>query len=287
MTWFTFACLTACAVAFRDVSVKTYEDLHPMEIAGIEVFWSLPMFGLGFYLVPTPELGPEFWRIFFISLPLNTVPYLLYLYAIKVSPLSLSVPFLSFTPLFMILTGFFILQETISVWGGLGIGCIVAGSYVLNLGTVDKSLWAPLTALFREKGSWIMMIVAFLYAFAAVLGKEGILHSSPLYFSYFFFLTFNGLLLAGLLITRKVKIQTIFKNSGRGLWIGGLFMSHITTHGIAIALGTAAYMIAVKRSSILLSVLLSWLILKEGDIKHRGLGTLLMFCGAVLITLLG
>jgi uncharacterized membrane protein len=45
--------------------------------------------------------------------------------------------------------------------------------------------------------------------------------------------------------------------------------------------------VAVKRSSILFSVLLSWLILKEKDIRYRGLGTLLMFAGMLLISLLG
>jgi uncharacterized membrane protein len=46
-------------------------------------------------------------------------------------------------------------------------------------------------------------------------------------------------------------------------------------------------MVAVKRSSILFSVLLSWLILRETDIRYRGLGTLLMFVGMLFITVLG
>ena len=64
-------------------------------------------------------------------------------------------------------------------------------------------------------------------------------------------------------------------------------MIHISFHGLAIAGSTAVYMVAVKRSSILFSVLLSWFILREADIKYRGLGTLLMFIGMLFITLLG
>ena len=55
----------------------------------------------------------------------------------------------------------------------------------------------------------------------------------------------------------------------------------------AISISTAVYMVAVKRSSILFSVLLSWFILKEADIRYRGIGTLLMFTGMLFIILLG
>ncbi|MBU0729686.1 MAG: DMT family transporter [Proteobacteria bacterium] len=287
MIWFIFALLTAFAVATRDISVKTYQELNALEVAGIELFWSIPLFALGFFFVPQPELDQTFWEVFLISLPLNAVPYLLYLYAIKVSPISLAVPFLSFTPLFMLFTGFITLDETINLWGGAGILCIVCGSYVLNLDQAKHGIFKPLTAFIHERGSWVMLIVAFLYAFAAAFGKKALLHSSPLYFSYFFFLVFNCLILAGLILSGKIRWGVILDHKKKGMWLGGLFMSQITTHYVAISLSTAVYMIAVKRSSILLTVLLSWLILKEGNIRNRGLGALLMFCGVLLITLFG
>jgi uncharacterized membrane protein len=46
-------------------------------------------------------------------------------------------------------------------------------------------------------------------------------------------------------------------------------------------------MVAVKRSSILFTVLLSWLVLKEASILNRSIGTLLMFSGMLFIILLG
>jgi len=213
--------------------------------------------------------------------------YVLYLYAIKVSPLSLSIPFLAFTPAFMILTGFFILAETINLWGGLGIGLIVLGGYILHFRNGQRDFLAPFSSFLREKGSWFMLIVAILYAFAAVIGKKAIIHSSPLFFSYSFFLTFNITVLTGLLLGRKNNWQKIIHHTPRGLWLGTLLMIHISFHGLAIAVSTAVYMVAVKRSSILFSVLLSWLILREAEIRYRGLGTMLMFIGMLFITLLG
>jgi len=287
MIWFLLTLAAAISIAARDVSIKTYEDLDPPEIAILELFWALPYFLLGFLLVEMPLLDQTFWWAFLLSIPINILAYVLYLYAIKISPISLSVPFLAFTPAFMILTGFFILAETINIWGALGIGLIVLGGYILHFTKNQANFFAPFSAFLHEKGSWFMLIVAILFAFAAVIGKKAILHSSPLFFSYSFFLVFNITVLAGLLLFRRNDWHKIVRNTPKGLWLGSLLMIHISFHGLAIAVSTAVYMVAVKRSSILFSVLLSWLILKEADIRYRGLGTLLMFAGMLFITLLG
>ena len=287
MIWFLLSLAAAISIAARDVSIKTYEDLAPPEIALLELFWAVPYFLLGFILVETPSLDQTFWWTFILSIPLNFSAYVLYLYAIKLSPISLAVPFLAFTPAFMILTGFFILGETINIWGGVGISLIVLGGYVLHCKKKQANFFTPFSAFLHEKGSWFMLIVAILFAFAAVIGKKAILHSSPLFFSYTFFLVFNITVLAGLLLGGKKDWKKILRNTPRGIWLGSLLMMHISFHGLAIALSTAVYMVAVKRSSILFSVFLSWFILKETDIRYRGFGTVLMFVGMLFITILG
>ena len=106
--------------------------------------------------------------------------------AIKVSPLSLTIPFLSFTPVFMILTGFLVLGEVPNKWGVFGIGFVVAGSYALHSAEVTHGYLAPFRAIFKEPGSWLMLIVSLLYSVLAVLGKKAIQHSSPVFFGFFF-----------------------------------------------------------------------------------------------------
>lgn len=287
MLWITLSILAALSIAARDVSIKTYQQLPPLEIAAIELFWSLPLLLLGCFWVPAPALDEIFWWAFLLSIPINIVAYILYLYAIKLSPLSLTVPFLAFTPVFMILTGFFVLNEKINIWGGLGVGFIVLGSYILNFKKIQYGLLKPFAALLHEKGSWMMLIVALVFSFAAVIGKKAMLHSSPLYFSYYFFLVFNITILAALFITRQSSLRKVLQHPRKGSWLGSLLMIHISFHGLAIAISTAVYMVAIKRSSILFSVLMSWLILQEEDIKYRGLGTILMFAGMLFISILG
>ena len=289
MVWLFLSLITALSVAVRDVSIKAvFKDMAPFKIAGLELFWALPiLLGMLLIAVPVPELDSTFWWVFIISLPLNWLAYILYLLAIKASPISLSVPLLAFTPVFMILTGFLILGEKINQWGGLGICLIVLGSYILNLEKKEKGILEPIIAVFREKGSFLMLIVAILFSFAAVLGKKAILHSSALFFSFFFFLVFDAIFLAGLLLTGKTSISHIAKYSRKGIMLGLLQVIHVGCHGLAVALTAAVYMIAVKRSSILFTVLLGWLLLKEDRIRTRFPGALLMFLGVILITVLG
>jgi len=62
---------------------------------------------------------------------------------------------------------------------------------------------------------------------------------------------------------------------------------HIGFHSLAITMVTAAYMIAVKRCSILFSVLAGGLYLREANFSTRLAGTAAMFAGMLLIILGG
>jgi len=46
MIWLVLSLTAALSIAARDVSIKTYEDLDPPEIAILELFWALPFFFL-------------------------------------------------------------------------------------------------------------------------------------------------------------------------------------------------------------------------------------------------
>ncbi len=91
MIWFFLSLVVALSVALRDVSIKTYEDFQPLEIAALELFWALPLLVIGCIIVETPPLDQTFWWTFILSIPINIMAYILYLYAIKFSPISLSV----------------------------------------------------------------------------------------------------------------------------------------------------------------------------------------------------
>ena len=93
MIWFFLSLAAAMSIAARDVSIKTYTEIEPPEIAVLELAWALPYFLLGSLLVEIPPLDQTFWWSFLISIPINIIAYVLYLYAIKLSPFPYRSPF--------------------------------------------------------------------------------------------------------------------------------------------------------------------------------------------------
>lgn len=288
MLWLIISLLAAFTVAAQDTWVKKYfSHLRSYDMMVYPAIYSLPLFIAGLWFVPRPVLDAVYWWCMLISLPLNAVSFLLYMQAIKISPLSLTVPYLAFTPVFMIATGAVVLNEMPNRWGIVGILITCLGGYVLNLELARPNFRDPVMAVFREKGSWIMLIVAFLFSFAAVVGKQGILHSSPLFFTFTFFIAFNLAILIFLLALRKIRLQTYTDQPGKGLIAGSLLFLQAVCHGYAISLTKAAYMISIKRLSILFGVIFGAVVFKEHNIGVRLAGAALMLSGAVLIIIKG
>ena len=118
-----------------------------------------------------PEIGPGFFPALSWLLPVNLIAIILHFRAIHISPLSLTMPFLSFTPVFVIFTGNLVLGETLKPMGVAGMLLVVLGGYVINLDAARHGLLGPVRAIWREPGSALMLAVAALYSLCAVGGK--------------------------------------------------------------------------------------------------------------------
>lgn len=287
MTWFTFAFLTALSVAGHDAWMKKwFSRLTPWEMTACPLAYSLPLFVVSLCFIDAPPLDRTFYITFAVCLPLNALPLFLYMKAIRISPLSLTVPYLAFTPVFIVGTGWLFLNERPDGWGVAGIMAVCAGSYVLNMDPAQASAFAPLRAVFRETGSWMMLLVAMIYSVTSVLGKLAILHSSPLFFQMWFFAVLNPLMMVFFWLFGKIRLGTVLKHPAKGAVAGLLFFFHIFFHGFAIAATKAAYMISVKRLSIVLGVIFGGLVFHEANFRTRLVGAGLMFAGAAGIVLM-
>ena len=250
------------------------------------LIYVLPLCLFSLFFIAIPSLDYVFFISFIVSLPLNAVPFFLYMKAIQVSPLSLTVPYLAFTPVFMIATGFVFLDEVPDRWGITGIAAVCVGSYVLNIDIKRRSLLAPFRAVFKEIGSWLMLVVAFVFSFSAIIGKLAILHSSVMFFQMSFFTTLNLLVIIIFLIFGKIKLKTFTQMPVKGACAGILLYFHIMLHGFAISMTKAVYMMSVKRLSILFGVIYGGLVFKEENFLMRFSGAVLMFVGAGVILLM-
>ena len=288
MLWLILSLLTALAVASQDAWVKKhFSHLTAYDMLAFPFMFSLPLFVIAVPIIPVPPLDDTFYWSFLISLPLNFIPFFIYMKAIRTSPLSLTLPYLAFTPAFMIFTGYVFLGEIPNTWGLAGIVITCIGGYVLNLESGRHSFWAPIKAVFKETGSWLMLIVALLFSFSAVIGKKGILHSSPLFFTMTFFAALSFLTLVVLLALGKIHLKTFRDDWAKGMVAGALFFVHALSHGFAISMVKASYMISVKRLSALIGIIYGGLFFNEKYVAVRLMGAGLMVAGAVLITIWG
>jgi len=285
MLWFWLALGSALAVATADaLSKKFFTHLDPLEMGYVRLFYAAPWLIGPFFLTPTPEISPLFWLILAAALPLETAALYLYMRAIRVSPLSLTIPFLAFTPVWLILVGWLVLGELPNGWGVWGIILVAVGAYTLNLDARSRGLLGPVKAVFKEPGSWIMLVVSAVYAVTASLGKKMILLSGITFFGTFYFLFLAGLLGPLLWTTGKLKVSRLASRPGWGLAVGFCTSAMVLTHVWSISMVPAAYMISVKRLSLVFAVLYGRLVFEEIRFSQRLVGALLMFAGVVLIS---
>jgi drug/metabolite transporter (DMT)-like permease len=288
MNWIFPALLTAFMTASQDAWVKRcFSNLSMYDMLAFPMAYSLPLFYLVLPHIPIPVLDRTFAIYFIALIPVNLIGFLLHMRAIQVSPLSLSLPYLAFTPVFIFFTGFVILGEIPNGWGVFGVCIIVAGAYVLNINPGLYSPLAPFIAFGRERGSVLMLLTAFIYSFGAVMGKKAIEHSSVMFFTTSFFAVFNLVCLVGMLLTGKTRLNRLARFPLKGAVAGGLLFGHALCHGWAISMTKAVYMIAVKRLSIVFGVVYGGLFFHERHLLYRMVGTGLMVAGAAVVTLKG
>ena len=190
--WIIYSLLTAFSLATSDALTKrALVSRDEYFVAWTRLLFALPVLVPILFFIEIPSLDRTFWIATLSALPLEIAALILYTKALKVSPLSLTMPFLALTPLFLIIMAYVIVGESVSIYGGIGIMLVALGSYTLNLHKMKYALLEPVKAIFREKGSVMIILVAFIFSITASLGKIAIDHSSPLFFgSFYFHLTF-------------------------------------------------------------------------------------------------
>lgn len=286
--WIPLTLLCAFSLASSDALAKRALERHNEYV----VLWLRLLFASLFLLatllfVPVPPVLPNFWRAFCLSLPLEAVAGVLYIRALKLSPLGITLPLLSLTPVFLLVVPGLLLGERIPVRGAAGVLLIAAGTYALNIGTVRNGLMEPFRALMREKGARCMLGVALIYSLTSTLGKQAVVSSSPLFFAALYYPAVTLVLTPVALRRGWCEIRGMTGNGLLKATLGPalLYAVMVLTHMTAIGMTRVAYMISVKRLSLLIGVLYGRLMFGEEGVGGRMVGAILMLAGVALITL--
>lgn len=286
MLWLPLSLLAAFASATADALLKRhFVHLSPYGMGIVRLAYTLPWLIAALLFIPWPAVDRTFFIAIACGLPLELLALLCYMKAIKVSPLSLTLPFLAFTPAFLIVSGRIILHETITWQGISGILLIVTGSYCLHFSETRTGLLAPFRAIAREPGSRLMLLVAFIYSVTSAIGKLGVLHSSPAFFGIVYFCCLGLLMLFFLPVVPGTTVRSLGSKPMAGLAVGAVYAVMVFSHMAAISMVQAAFMIAVKRTSLLMGVLYGAYLFREERIRERLMGAIIMLSGVFVISL--
>jgi len=287
--WFLLSVACAFLTATTAMLSKLLLKKNSVFFVGWARFlFALPVFVLLLWLRrPIMHLEPAFWKIVVILLPFELAAFLVFLKALKISPLSLTFPLLGLTPLFAVLFSYILLREAPNAAGIAGIILVAFGAYLLNINTVTKGLLEPIKAIYREKGSLLMLLVAFVYGVTSVLGKKAVMLSSPLSFAAIYYTIFLIIFTPLAAIKGRKDIAELRQGLGKNLLLmlalGSSFAAAMILHFKAVLLVNVSYMISVKRVSLLIGVGYGALIFKERNIKSRLLGSFVMLAGVLLL----
>lgn len=290
MLWFPLAIFCAFSLATSDALTKKALARHNEYLtAWLRLLLMLPFLVSLLLAIPVPQIRPGFIPTILIALPLELLALILYFKALKLSPLGLTVPFLALTPLFLLVIPYLLIGERITLFGGIGICLIAAGGYTLNLHSLSTGILSPLRSIIRERGSLCMIGVAIIYSITATLAKKAITCSSPLFFAGIYpILLFICLTPVALWKGRHDLRSHGIKEHSRAILLPALFSLGETISGlIALSLTNVAYMIAVKRLSLLMGIVYGHFLFMESGLRERLAGGGLMIAGVALIVVGG
>ena len=170
-----FLVVLACALTWTSFDLLRrflLEEMEPIPLVFVLTGLQVPLFAAWAAVegIWVPE--PDYWWPAAGSVGLNIVANVCFVVAIKISPLSLTIPLLSFTPVFTTLLAVPMLGELPGPYQGLGVALVVTGALALHLAPGRGLSFSDLLRAFvRERGSLLMLAVALLWSVTPPLDK--------------------------------------------------------------------------------------------------------------------
>ena len=276
--------------ACRDSLSKHHSgNAHRLHIALAYHLFAVPvLFPSVLFAYPYPWLAVD--MRFFVLLSVVCLAHAcaapLLVRALSLAELSLCVPMSAFTPVFLLVIGSLVQHEWPTGLGTLGALSIVSGTYLINLGHSSSGLLGPFRALSENQGVRIMLGLSLLWSMTSSIDRYAVQHYEPTFWGCSQ-LAFIALIYLPVL-WRKGLLRASVRQAMRGLVSVGL-LNGVSVLGYLFAMkfSPAYYVVAVKRTSILFSVLIGTFIFGEKNLSGRLLGATLMVAGVALISIWG
>ncbi len=241
-----------------------------------------PLFGIAAWqLQPLPT-----WLIYLsIEVVLVACSTILFFRAIQVTAISLCMPYISFTPVFLIVTGYVMLGELPASQKLIGVGLIFVGSIVMHRQLFSAGWLEPIKAIWRERGCLYMLLVGFINSITNPIDKKlvGMTDAFTQACAFGVGMVFFFTVLA---FVRRANTRQVIRAAPGWIVLAG------TLEAVALLFQLSSHYyidvvitISIKRAGIILTVLLGWLVFKERDIGDKLIAASVMLIGVLIIYL--
>lgn len=289
MTLTALALVLSCSLAWSGLDLVRKvlaERIRPAPLLFLLTVGPLPLF-LGWLIMDGgADVRPGYFLPGLASVALNVVANVLFLASVRVSPLSVTIPLLSLTPVFASLLAVPLLGEYPTALQAAGIVAVVAGALLLNLdegeGASPLAVWR---AFRRERGSVLMAIVALVWSLTPPLDKLAMASATVPLHALVLNLGVALAMLAQLLVQRRLGELGGVRSAK------GAYLAAVLTSAAALGLQLLAFRVVlvgvvetIKRGiGCLLAVVLGRLVLREAITGHKVAAIVLMAAGVALI----
>jgi uncharacterized membrane protein len=284
--WVGLGLLVALGFSIQDILAKKLtREFDPRLVAWGWFAFALPFLWLDFFIEsPKAAFSLSLWGWLVADTLLISIATFLYARALQLSDLSLVVPMLSFTPLFMLLTSRWMLGETPTPMGMVGVVLIAVGSYLLNIRHRHIGFWEPWCRLVTERGTRYALMTSLIYSVGANIDKIAVSQTSAV--TWITYLITASTLSMGIYLStrRDFSFLPLLRLRKPLLVLGGLYAIFYILQLKVIMMTLASYLVAVKRTSVMFSSVFGILILKESSLTDRLPGIGLMMIGVFLIS---
>jgi drug/metabolite transporter (DMT)-like permease len=275
---------------FFEAVINTYinhkkKSIPPILMGLTGFLFLFPLSILAFFIFEIPEVKVNFFMLLLVFCILNVVARILYVKAIHCSGMAKTIPYLSFTPLFLIVVGYYVVKELPSILGGAGILLIVAGAILLSK-RKNTSLFYGLK---KEKGALLMLTTAIIFSFTASIARF-MFSIAPDVFVVACVMFIQPFIFVPAAINEsgiKNIIKHLRKDNSFFLILGILFAITELTIFFGLSFTKVAYVNSMKRTTILFSILFGYLFFKEPGFRKNLFAGILMMLGVVMIGIYG
>jgi drug/metabolite transporter (DMT)-like permease len=177
-----------------------------------------------------------------------------------------------------------LIKEQLSLLGIMGIGLIILGIYILHLTSFSKTTFLQPFIRLKDRSSRWALGTGVTIALYSLVDKIGVGHVYPPVYIYLMFVGAFILLSPYILMKKRLLLfEEWQKNKHTILAVGFLALFTYLLVLFAMQMSKVSYIVALRETGILFSALYGAFWLREGHVRQKIVGAILIFCGVFSI----